>query len=216
VIGSPASSVAVTCSGASRAETAFSSREAGASTRAYAGSPKRSTRARYRSLGGSRSVPGSPKQADTRECRPCPSSTRCRSRAASLRRPRNPGMNHLNPTGTSTSQAPEVGRDPVDHVRADGRLADRRIGKPGRRGWREKVVDGDDKGSGWVSGPASGVTTLVGARPARRGASPWRGAACVLATQQRSATPTSDSLSLEDRPEDDVDERRTEFLAIGL
>ena len=39
VIGSPASSVAVTCDGDSYASTAFCSRVAGASTRAYAGVP---------------------------------------------------------------------------------------------------------------------------------------------------------------------------------
>ena len=44
VIGSPASSVAVTCSGDSLPSTAFSSGVAGASIRAYAGSPKRAVR----------------------------------------------------------------------------------------------------------------------------------------------------------------------------
>ena len=42
VIFSPASSVAVTCDGDSLASTAFCSRVAGASTRAYDGSPYRS------------------------------------------------------------------------------------------------------------------------------------------------------------------------------
>ena len=52
VIGSPASVVAVTCSGESFASTAFSSRVAGASTRAYAGSPKRAGQLRVVLAGG--------------------------------------------------------------------------------------------------------------------------------------------------------------------
>ena len=117
VIGSPASSVAVTADGSSLASLAFCSRSAGASTRAYAGAPCLAVSSAYSSLGD---FPVTALISLASRASRMPSlsvvqvlPSRVRNEAPADSSPpkpmspvRSPGTNHLKPTGTSTSVRP--------------------------------------------------------------------------------------------------------------
>ena len=114
--------------------------------------------------------------------------SRCRKDAPADSSPPNatepssrPGTNHLNPTGTSSSVRPSDDGDPIDHGRADQRLADRCVARPvGAVG--VQVVDRDREVVVRVHQPAVGRDDAV---PVGVGVVAGRDVEVVLARDQR-------------------------------
>ena len=141
VIASPATDSAVTSAASSLASFAFCSRLAGASTRAYAGSPCRSTSSAYSWLGAlagdGEDLAGEQGQQDAvlvggpRRAVLAQERRAGRLLAAEADRAvEQPGHEPLEADRHLEQPAAELGGDPVDHRRAHQRLADRAARPP--------------------------------------------------------------------------------------
>ena len=125
--------------------------------------------------------------------------SRCRNDAPADSSPPNatdpsssPGTNHLNPTGTSSSVRPSESRDPVDHRRADERLADRGVGGP-LGAVRVQVVDRDGQVVVRVHQPGVGRDDAV---PVGVGVVAGRDVEVVLACRSSEAIADGDEQSI--------------------